>query len=239
MPFAGAVLCGGASRRMGRDKAFADLHGEPLVLVAVRALRGAGADRVAAVGGDGPALAALGLDVVADDHPGEGPLGGLISALRWAPVDPLVVLSCDLVALGAEEVRAVLERLGSEPGADVAAPLRDGQPQFLTGAYRRRCLGPLEERFRQGERAVRRAVADCGLTLVTVEGLGVERLADVDTPAELAAYQPSDAQQRLTASARRRTASLQPVGSGPWGRLPRSPRSTSRRRPSASGRAPC
>jgi molybdopterin-guanine dinucleotide biosynthesis protein A len=158
----------------------------------VHALRDAGADRVAAVGGDAPALAALGLDVVADDHPGEGPLGGLISALRWAPVDPVVVLSCDLVALGEEEVRAVLERLECEPDADVAAPLREGQPQFLTGAYRRRCLGALEERFRQGERAVRRAVADCELRLVTVEGLGVERLADVDTPAELAAYRRAE-----------------------------------------------
>jgi len=153
--FVGAVLCGGASRRMGRDKALVDLHGEPLVLVGVRALRGAGAGRVAAVGGDEPALKALGLEVIADEHPGEGPLGGLITALRWAPVDPVVVLSCDLVALGPEEVGAVLDGLAAEAGADVAAPLRGGQPQFLTAAYRRRSLGPLEERFRTGERAVR------------------------------------------------------------------------------------
>src|SRR3954469_13656774 len=139
-PFVGAVLCGGSSRRMGRDKAFAELHGRPLVLVAARALREAGRERLAAVGGDGAALAALGLEPVADDHPGEGPLGGLLTALRWATTPTVVVLSCDLVALGAREVGAVLGGLTAAPRADVAAPQRGGQAQLLTAAYRRTSL---------------------------------------------------------------------------------------------------
>ena len=186
-PFVGAVLCGGSSRRMGRDKALAELHGRPLVLVGARALLEAGAERVAAVGGDGAALAALGLEPVADDHPGEGPLGGLLTALRWATTPTVVVLSCDLVALGGREVRAVLEGLAAAPRADVAAPRRGGQAQLLTAAYRRRSLDRLAERFRQGERAVRRAVADSGLEVHLVEGVDDERLLDADTPAELAA----------------------------------------------------
>lgn len=186
-PFAGAVLCGGSSRRMGRDKALVELDGRPLVLVAARALLDAGAERVAAVGGDGAALAALGLEPVADDHPGEGPLGGLLSALRWALAPAVVVLSCDLVALGAPEVRAVLAGLAGAPGADLAAPRRGGQPQLLTAAYRPRCLGPLAARFAAGERAVRRAVAGSGLVVEVVEGVDPDRLADADTPAQLAA----------------------------------------------------
>ena len=66
---------------MGRDKSLLPVHGAPMVMHVVSALRSAGCDPVQAIGGDAPALAALGLDVVGDGHPGEGPLGGVITAL--------------------------------------------------------------------------------------------------------------------------------------------------------------
>jgi molybdopterin-guanine dinucleotide biosynthesis protein A len=67
---------------MGRDKAFVVVDGEPMVVRVARALRGAGADEVVAVGGDEARLSALGLAHLPDDHPGEGPLGGVLTALR-------------------------------------------------------------------------------------------------------------------------------------------------------------
>lgn len=70
-PFGGAVLCGGASRRMGTDKALLAVGRQPMALRVTIALQMAGAQSVVAVGGDAAALGALGLRVVPDERPGE------------------------------------------------------------------------------------------------------------------------------------------------------------------------
>ena len=82
--FSGAVLCGGRSRRFGRDKATYLHNGTPLARISLRALREAGASEVFSIGGDADALSDMGFSAVPDDYPGEGPLGGIICALRQA-----------------------------------------------------------------------------------------------------------------------------------------------------------
>ena len=152
---AGAVLAGGESRRMGRDKAFVSVGGEPLVMRAVRALREGGADPVVIVGGDTAAAAALGLTAVDDAWPGEGPLGGIITALRELEAELVAVLSCDLTQASPVAVRSVAGALGE---ADVVVPVVDGQAEWLHAVWRRRCLGVLEAAFAEGVRAPRHAV---------------------------------------------------------------------------------
>src|SRR5687768_5401850 len=100
-PFAGAVLTGGASRRMGADKALVEGDGLAMARRAADALWAAGATEVMAVGGDAQALGRLSLEVVRDLHPGEGPLGGILTALAATDEDVVVVLACDLVAADA------------------------------------------------------------------------------------------------------------------------------------------
>ena len=99
LPFTGAVLTGGRSTRMGTDKAFVEVDGRPMAGRVAAALRAAGAAEVLAVGGDLDRLPSLGFDrAVPDRHPGEGPLGGLLTALAAAGHDVVVVLACDVPA---------------------------------------------------------------------------------------------------------------------------------------------
>lgn len=182
--FSGAVLTGGASRRMGRDKALVEVGGSALAVEVARVLGEAGAEEVFAVGGDLGALGALGLVAVPDDHPGEGPFGGLLTALRHACLPVVVVLACDLVAVRSETVRLVVAALDADGDLACAVPVANGRQEPLHGAWRRSARPALAAMFDRGERAMHRAVT--GLAGAEVDGVDPGDLADVDTPADLA-----------------------------------------------------
>jgi molybdopterin-guanine dinucleotide biosynthesis protein A len=97
-----------------------------------------------------------------------------------------MVLACDMPAVDAATVAAVVDALDARPDADGAVPMLDGRRQILTAAYRRRLRPRLAEAFAAGERAPRRALE--GAVIIEVDGLDPERLADVDRPDDLHRY---------------------------------------------------
>jgi molybdopterin-guanine dinucleotide biosynthesis protein A len=187
MTFSGAVLTGGRSSRMGRDKATLEVDGAPLAARGLAALRDAGAAQVLAVGGDLAALAAMGFETVADDYPGAGPLGGLLTALLAASHDPVVVVACDLPDLEPAAVTAVLDALA--PGVDAVVPTAAGHPQPLLAAYRRGCRPALDAAFAAGERSV---VGALGALVVARPDLDAAWCRGLDSPADLVARSAAD-----------------------------------------------
>jgi molybdenum cofactor guanylyltransferase len=145
----GYILAGGASSRMGADKAQLRLGGVTLVERAATALR-AVAGRVHVVSSKADA-AVFGLPVVPDLFRGLGALGGLHAALAHASAEWAAVLSCDLPFV----TGALLERLASlrGPEFEAVAPLQpDGRPQPLCALYApARCRRALEAQLRAGE----------------------------------------------------------------------------------------
>ena len=175
------MLTGGRSARMGRDKALVEVGGRTLASIAIDALRDGGADEVFAVGGDAEALEALGLRVVPDGWPGEGPLGGIVTALEAANRDVVVVVACDLPQLTGEAVRAVVDALGDR---DVAVPVVGGRSQHLLAAWHREpALVALRPALDAGERAVWRAMTSLRVTSVTLRS--DEWATDADDPEAL------------------------------------------------------
>jgi molybdopterin-guanine dinucleotide biosynthesis protein A len=188
--FAGAVLCGGASRRMGRDKALIALEGRALAVRVAEAVAAAGASRVVAVGGDLDGLRAAGLAAVPDrDGPGAGPLAGILTALAAAADDIVFVASCDLVRPSTEAVVATVRALSAQPDAGVAVPLVASRRQWMHAAWRRRAAAPLVAAFAAGERAVHAAVAAGGLRVVDVD-IDPAAVADADRPSDLPSGRP-------------------------------------------------
>jgi molybdopterin-guanine dinucleotide biosynthesis protein A len=152
----GAILAGGASRRMGTDKALITTDGMTLVEQAASALADAGAAPVVVVGGNQAAIEALGLPFAPDRWPGEGPLGGIITALRHVESDLVAVLSCDLTDASPIAVNSVVGALGT---ADVSVPVVDGRSQWLHAVWRRTALDTLEAAFASGIRAPKDAMS--------------------------------------------------------------------------------
>jgi molybdopterin-guanine dinucleotide biosynthesis protein A len=118
---AGMVLAGGQSSRMGRDKALVQLHGSPLVELAVRTMHEA--DLPVSIAGGRAALAAYAPMI--DDEIGLGPLSGIVKALeataaRWAvfmPIDlPLLPPSLLRLLLDQARIRESLATLAAVNG---------------------------------------------------------------------------------------------------------------------------
>ena len=130
----GVVLCGGRSRRMGRDKAWLPFDRERLLQRAVRVV-GTAVDSVSVVARPGQDLPKLPphVTVLRDDIPDQGPLGGLVPALRDSGDAPCFVTSCDAPLLRP----AVLDLLFSSLGdADVAVAEAEGYTHPLCAVYR-------------------------------------------------------------------------------------------------------
>jgi len=186
----GAVLTGGASQRMGCDKALMVVGGQFLAVTATQALIKAGAAAVVAVGGDIDGLTEAGLTVVPDGQPGEGPLGGIITALGHFAnsVAPLVVLSCDLPAVDPENVRAAVNAVATSTLPKVGVPVVDGHRQWMHACWTAATRSSLELAFQHGERSVWRAAetaATSGLRIVEVTGPVPAGFQDVDRPSDL------------------------------------------------------
>lgn len=178
---AGAVLCGGASRRMGTDKALLDVGGVPMAARVAGALASAGCDPVRFVGGDAARLTTLGRLVVADAWPGEGPVGGIRTALDALDGSDVVVAACDLVALDAGTVAALLAAdLGD---VDAVVATADGRPALL-GRWAPSARSVLQRAWDDGVRAMSKTYELTALRVRFIEVDGTA-LRNVNRPGDL------------------------------------------------------
>ena len=180
---AGAVLTGGASRRMGRDKALLEVAGVVMARRVADVIRARGCGPVVAIGGDAAGLAAVGLVSITDRWPGEGPLGGILTALEWASVDSptcVLVVATDLPWLDAATVGALIAHLGRTDVDVVAA--RSDRLEPLCALWWPSAVATLAGRFAGGERAVHRAITALRCHEVTV---APRALTNVNTPGDL------------------------------------------------------
>lgn len=161
----GVVLAGGASRRMGTEKAFVTIDGETFLQRAIGRLRRAGAAPVVVATGTagrlGPLPEADG--EVADDprHRGEGPLAGLLAALDASPREHVAVLAVDLVDASPELLRWLREQWRP---ADIALLPLDaaGRPQPLHAVVGRAAAPAIASALAAGERRVLRVLDAAG-----------------------------------------------------------------------------
>jgi molybdopterin-guanine dinucleotide biosynthesis protein A len=170
---------------MGRDKALVEVDGIAMAKRVAIALEDGDVDPVVCVGGDQAALEALDLEWIPDAHPGEGPLGGFLTALEWGedtPWDAVVLSACDLPFLDGETVENLLLGLIGAPLARPAAG-PGGQPPLLIAANVAEVLPVVRDLFAGGERSFRWLGAR--LPVSTVHPIDPQRLRDVDRPEDL------------------------------------------------------
>lgn len=151
--FAGAVLCGGLSTRMGADKASLVLDGGTLLDRAVARLLGV-ADPVIIASGATSVTRANCLTVL-DSSPGRGPLGGIVAALAASPRPLLAAVAVDMPDFDA----ALLQRLATLcVDCDAVVPMSDRGPEPLHAVYATSSLPALRDALASSDRALRTAL---------------------------------------------------------------------------------
>ncbi|HWE54795.1 MAG TPA: molybdenum cofactor guanylyltransferase [Acidimicrobiales bacterium] len=184
MECAGILLTGGASRRMGRDKATLLVQGEALATRTATRLTQV-CRPVVEVGPGRSGLAA-----VQEDPPGAGPLAGLVAGYRAlaasADVAAVIVVATDLPHLSA----ALLHWLAGRPGPGSVVPVRDGRPQPLCARYSAADLDVAADLVAAGARSMKALLEAVAPVLVPpaawIEAAGDgTALDDVDTPDDL------------------------------------------------------
>ena len=176
----GFVLAGGQSRRMGRDKGLLLYHGTALV-AHVAGIVQLALDRSASVSiiGDEERYRGLGFPVHADVVARSGPLGGVITALKWTESDWNLVVACDMPRLSALILRNLVEAAAGSRAVCVAASGSDREMEPLCAVYHGRCLPVLERALADRRLKMMDLLAELGAEPVPFPR---EMLANVNTP---------------------------------------------------------
>jgi len=142
----GVVLAGGVSRRMGRDKAFLELDGKPLIEIVLDQIR-AVTTEVIVVTNALDQYAHLPARLVSDIHSGVGVLGGIHSGLTAAMYEHALIVGCDMPFLNPH----LLEYLISlAPRYDIVVPRLDDLLEPLHAIYSRSSLPLIETQISAG-----------------------------------------------------------------------------------------
>lgn len=151
MQASAAVLAGGQSRRMGRDKSLLPIAGLTMlehILNQVRPL----VDETL-VGADNPEKYGFtGVRVIPDEEPGQGPLMGILSCVQAARRERVLVTACDIPELPTDFLRIMLRKANR---TDIVMP-RDscGRYEPLPAVYTRRMLPAARAVLARGGRRV-------------------------------------------------------------------------------------
>jgi molybdopterin-guanine dinucleotide biosynthesis protein A len=175
----GLVLAGGAGRRFGRPKAVEPIGGGTLVERAVALLMGRCSGHVVVASHPAVDLPALPVAVV-DDRPGpRAAINGLVAGLAELGAEDVLVLACDLPAVG-----QVLDRLLAADGDTAVAVDDEGRRQPLCARYRREPTLLAAERLLAADELRLSALLDA-LGSVTEVRARPGELTNVNTPADL------------------------------------------------------
>jgi molybdopterin-guanine dinucleotide biosynthesis protein A len=190
-PISVAILAGGQSTRMGVNKAFVEIDGQPLIERLLARVDGLGNEALL-ITNDPASYRHLGLPMHADVIPGKSNLGGLYTALTRARHEHVLALACDMPFLN-RDLLAYLISLREQ--YDVVIPLnREGYPQSMHAVYGKACLAPIRQRVEADRLKVIGFFPDVRVREVgddELDRFDPERLSffNVNTPQDLAEAQ--------------------------------------------------
>lgn len=185
MKLSAVILAGGRSRRMGRDKAWLEVEGRPLLVRAVETVRALGVKKIFISGRADVDYSTLKLPVLIDLEPGCGPLGGIERGLDAASSPLLLVLAVDLPQMTTAFLEKLLASCDSQAGA---VPELEGGLEPLAAIYPKRCHAIAMQCRAGGRRAAREFARAClrenAVKIFPVAATDAALFANCNTPSD-------------------------------------------------------
>jgi molybdopterin-guanine dinucleotide biosynthesis protein A len=172
----GFAFAGGASRRMGEDKALLPWRGTSLLDHAVSRL-GQVAASVGILSGGSVRYHDRGLPVIVDATAGAGALGGVCAALAAHRTSAGLFLAIDLPLVPASLLARLVE---ASADVDAVVPVTPRGAEPLCAVYGPACLDPIRSALARGDFKMTAFWPD-----VRVRTLGVEELSAFGDPERL------------------------------------------------------
>ena len=132
-----AILAGGKSRRMGRDKAFVELAGAPMIQWVITAVAQC-SGKTLIIANEPEKYAGFGLPVYPDIISGMGPLSGLYTTFAITGADRVMIAPCDSPLVSHDVINLRLNYPSG--GAEAVIPFVDGREQGMLAVYSRRAV---------------------------------------------------------------------------------------------------
>jgi molybdopterin-guanine dinucleotide biosynthesis protein A len=187
-PLFGLVLAGGASQRMGQDKAALSFHGKPQLVWAYELLSGVCAQSFVSVRPDQraePTRAAL--PQIVDIQPGIGPIAGISAALAAHPDAAWLVLACDLPFLSRATLTHLIAHRDSTRIATAYRSTHDGLPEPLCAIWEPASREPVDQWIAMGKQCPRKLLINSDTALL--DQPDARALDNINTPQERTAAQ--------------------------------------------------
>ena len=137
MEISAALLVGGESRRMGKDKAKLLFRGKPLWQIQLELLRKLQPAEIFVSARTDPVWRPADVQFVADDPPSQGPMSGLVASLSKMRTKHLLALAIDMPCMTEKYLNALYSQ--AEPGRGVIAKTED-RFEPLAAIYPREAL---------------------------------------------------------------------------------------------------
>ena len=165
-PLSGLVLAGGASSRMGRDKASIVYRDAPQWRAAAECLRAGGADPYWSCTAPQADAWMLGDRAILDVVPGHGPASGLHAAFSRGGTGAWLVIGCDYPGLEAQDVQRLVDARGTDVDAITYLNPETHEIEPMIALWE----PAAQQRFRQaldrGEYSARRVLRACALRVI-------------------------------------------------------------------------
>lgn len=154
MKLRGLILCGGESKRMGRDKGLIVENGQPWVKIVSNLFEALGMEYFLSINASQEMRYNKFFSTdqfIYDAVDAPGPLRGILSAHNAFPENNWLILACDMIEMKGETIKNIIDKVAQNPDYEYWIYKNPSFFEPFCGVYSARGLHKLEEAYRHGD----------------------------------------------------------------------------------------